>query len=615
MQENWQTIRRLLGYYWRALNLVWRASPRYTFAATALGVISALAAPAQIWLTKVLIDGIIVSVPQQTPAVATIAIEWPRLLPPMGALMTVLVLGEVGRRLAESSQQILRFQVDHYARCLLLEKAAQLDLAFYESSRFYDQLERAKQEFWRMMNLARLATDGVGTVLSLTLTLALVGYRHPLAMVTLLIVAVPRLLIDTRYAQDIFNLFIRQTQARRMVEYLADLLVMRDAVKEIRLFGLQQLFLERFRHFWQNFFAETTTIIFRQERSHLLLLTVSALGAGAIWLFAILQATLGRITIGELTLLIQAVERVRTDLGDLFRRGGIFLEHSLFVGNFFDFLDLEAGAVAGALQRQGTATLARPFPTSLQQGFEFRNVSFHYPSAERLILQNLSLTIQAGSSVALVGENGAGKTTLVKLLARFYDPTEGVILLDGHDLRDYDVTALREQIGVIFQDFVRYHLTAKENIGLGRVAASDDLERIQQAAAKAGATALIDRLPQQYETFLGKTFEEGVDLSGGEWQKLALARAFMRDAPILILDEPTAALDALAEYEIYKRFAELTADKTTIFISHRFSTVRMAQQILVLEHGQLIEEGTHSELMARDGQYTKMFTTQAERYL
>ena len=386
MQENWQTLQRLFGYYWRALRLVWRASPRYAFAATALGVISALAAPVQIWLTKVLIDSIMVAVPQQLSPVVTIAMAWSTLFPPVGALMVVLLLGEVGRRLAESSQQILRFQVDHYARCLLLEKAAHLDLAFYESSRFYDQLERAKQEFWRMMNLARLATDGVGTVLSLALTLALVGYRHPLAMVILLIVAIPRLLVDTRYAQDIFNLFIRQTQAQRMVGYLADLLVTRDAVKEIRLFGLQQLFLERFRYFWQNFFAETTAIIFRQERSHLLLLGLSALGAGAIWLFALLQATLGRITIGELILLIQAVDRVRTDLGDLFRRGGIFLEHSLFVGNFFDFLDLDAGAVTGALTRQETATPVRPFPPRLQQGIEFRHVSFQNGRFSRIFL-------------------------------------------------------------------------------------------------------------------------------------------------------------------------------------------------------------------------------------
>ncbi|MEZ4861080.1 MAG: ABC transporter ATP-binding protein [Caldilineaceae bacterium] len=612
MQEKWQTLRRLVGYYPRVVKLVWTASPRYAFLSTAFAIIAALSAPAQIWLTKVIIDNIIGAV--QNNAGTTTGIPWEAVLWPVGALMLVLVLGEVSQRLAESSRQFLRFQAEHYARCLLLEKAAQLDLAFYESATFYDQLDRANEGLWRVHNLARHVTDSAGQLLSLGVMLTVVAQLHPLAMVILLIVAIPRLLIETQHAQSMFHLFVRQTQARRMVEYLSKLLVSREAIKEIRLFGLQRPFLDRFRHFWQQFFAETMGLVFAQERRHVVLLIFSALGAGLVWIYAILQAMLGRITIGELTLLIQAVERVRTDLGDLFRRGGAYYEHSLFVGIFFGFLDLAADAVDGALAQRAT-TERRSFPAPIQHGIEFRNVSFRYPGAERLVLKNVSCCIPVGASVAVVGKNGAGKTTLVKLLARFYDPTEGVILLDGHDLRDYDVQALRQRMGVIFQDFVRYHLTAKENIGLGELAHSDDLERIIEAAAKGGAVPVIERLPSQYETFLGKTFEAGVDLSGGEWQKLALSRAFMRDAQILVLDEPTAALDALAESEVYQRFAELTAEKTTIFISHRFSTVRMAQQILVLEDGQLIEKGTHRELMDHQGQYAKMFSTQAERYL
>ncbi|MFZ4660386.1 MAG: ABC transporter ATP-binding protein [Caldilineaceae bacterium] len=335
---------------------------------------------------------------------------------------------------------------------------------------------------------------------------------------------------------------------------------------------------------------------------------------GAIWLYAIVQAVLARITIGELTLIIQAVERVRTDLGELFKRGGIFYENSIFVSALFQFLDLQPNAVEGALARPQPSTQQAPLPIPLKQGIEFRNVSFHYPGAERLVLQNVSFTLQPGSSVALVGDNGAGKTTLVKLLARFYDPTEGAILLDGRDLRDYDVAALQANIGVIFQDFVRYQVTAQENIGFGRVEEVDDLTRIIAAADKGGAVPVIEKLPNGYQTMLGKTFENSVDLSGGEWQKMALSRAFMRDAQILILDEPTAALDAKAEYDVYLRFAELTGGKTTIFISHRFSTVRMAQHILVLADGRLVEEGTHDQLMALGGSYAEMFTIQAERY-
>ena len=307
---------------------------------------------------------------------------------------------------------------------------------------------------------------------------------------------------------------------------------------------------------------------------------------------------------------------MRADLGELFKRGGIFYENSLFVSSLFQFLDLQPNAVEGALARPQPSTQQSPppIPAPLKQGIEFRNVSFHYPGAERLVLQNVSFTLQPGSSVALVGDNGAGKTTLVKLLARFYDPTEGAILLDGRDLRDYDVAALQANIGVIFQDFVRYQVTAQENIGFGRVEEIDDLTRIIAAADKGGAVPVIEKLPNGYQTMLGKTFEDSVDLSGGEWQKIALSRAFMRDAQILILDEPTAALDAKAEYDVYLRFAELTGGKTTIFISHRFSTVRMAQHILVLADGRLVEEGTHDQLMALGGSYAEMFTIQAERY-
>ncbi|MBV7334468.1 ABC transporter ATP-binding protein/permease [Chloroflexi bacterium TSY] len=414
---------------------------------------------------------------------------------------------------------------------------------------------------------------------------------------------------------DLLSLLNRNTPARRMVVYLSDLLASREAVKEVRLFGLQQIFLERFRQYWQTFFAETQEMIFGRERKSIFYLMLSALGAGVVWIFAIIQAVLGRITIGELTLAIQAVERVRSDLGGLFLRGGIFFENMLFVGNFFHLLDLESNAVEGALSRNVQRTGRAHAPSSsVSQGIEFRKVSFHYPGADRFVLQNVSFVIRPETNVALVGENGAGKTTLVKLLARFYDPTEGEILLDGKDLRDYPVEELQRKIGVIFQDFVRYHLTVQENIGFGQLEHVDNIERVTQAAAKGGAAPVIDKLSDGYATMLGKTFENSVDLSGGEWQKMALSRAFMRDAQILILDEPTAALDAKAEYDVYKRFAELTENKTTLFISHRFSTVRMAQHILVLENGRLIEEGTHEELMALDSQYAEMFNVQAERY-
>ena len=613
MNKSLQSLSQHWGNYRQVLQLVWGASPRYAFLATFFATISALAAPAQIWLSKVIIDRIISAIQNRAPGAA---IDWTALVLPMGVLLLVLLCAEVGRRVAESITLVLRFQVDHYVQHLLLKKTAQFDIAFFESAIFYDKLDLARRESYRTFNLALLATDSLGILLSLLLTLSLVTQFHPLAAAVMVLLAIPQLIVSSQYAKELFALINRQTPDRRMVDYLAEMLVGRDAIKEIRLFGLQQPFLERFQRFWQNYFTETAGIVFKQERQNVLLLILSALGMGAIWLYAIVQAVLVRITIGELTLIIQAVERVRTDLGELFRRGGIFYENSLFVGTLFQFLELQPNAVEGALARPQPRTQQSPppIPTPLKQGIEFRNVSFQYPGAERLVLQNVSFTLQPGSSVALVGDNGAGKTTLVKLLARFYDPTEGAILLDGRDLRDYDVAALQANIGVIFQDFVRYQVTAQENIGFGRVAEVDDLARIMAAADKGGAVPVIEKLPNGYQTMLGKTFENSVDLSGGEWQKMALSRAFMRDAQILILDEPTAALDAKAEYDVYLRFAELTGGKTTLFISHRFSTVRMAQHILVLADGRLVEQGTHDQLMALGGSYAEMFTIQADRY-
>lgn len=296
----------------------------------------------------------------------------------------------------------------------------------------------------------------------------------------------------------------------------------------------------------------------------------------------------------------------------LFSDLGYFYEHTIFASILFKFLDLERSSVVGALAPIPDSPA--PVPKRIDKGFEFRNVSFRYPGSDRFILKNLSFTIRAGESAAIVGENGAGKTTLVKLLARFYDPTEGVILLDGKDLRDHDPKDLHRHIGVIFQDYVRYDLSARENISFGQVDRMENEEEIAEAARKGGATDVVGRLPRGMDTMLGRTLDEGVDLSGGEWQKMALSRAFMRQAQILILDEPTAALDAFAEYELHRQFAELTTGKMTIFISHRFSTVRMARHILILRDGQLTEEGSHEELMAMGGLYADMFNTQAEHY-
>lgn len=610
MRAQWRIIRQLLLYYPQVLRLIWQSSPWYTMLILALTVISSLATPAQIWLVKVIIDRV-TNVVMAGPLL--MESPWPQLVVPALLLALVLATADVSRSLMRSLREIIADAAEHHVRGLILAKAATLDIAFFETPAFYDQLENAQRDSWRMRNLPWILVDSSGQLLSLTATFGLLARLHWLTIPLLLLTCLPQLVVQAQRSNTMFKIWTGRTPAQRMVYYLAGLLSQREPVKEVRLFGLQTPILQRYRTHTQRFVDENKALILRYERANLLSVLLSVLGVGLVWGYGIVQAVLARITIGDLALVFQAAEQVRSGLNSLFNTLGVFYEHSLFVGNLYRFLDLDPAGVAGALQPQTDAQpLAVPRP--LQQGIEFRNVTFRYPNTERDVLTNLSFTIASKSTVAVVGENGAGKTTLIKLLARFYDPTDGTILLDGRDLRSYDLADLRRQIGVIFQDFTRYDLTAKENIGFGQVEHLDEIDRIMQAADKGGAVPVVQKLADGYETVLGRTFEDGADLSGGEWQKLALSRAFMREAQILILDEPTAALDALAEYEVYNRFAELTTGKTTIFISHRFSTVRMAQQILVLDEGRLIEEGSHQTLMAQQGQYAKMFTAQAVRY-
>jgi ATP-binding cassette, subfamily B, bacterial len=612
MRESWRAFRQVVGYYPRALRLVWGASPRYTLLALLATIASGAVAPTQIWIAKVLIDRIAAALEGSQPG---IAFDWSALLAPMVVVFLVWVLGTISESTLEVVTDLLGQMVGHRAEHLLLEKAAQLDMAFFETPAFYDQMESARREMYRAQNLVFFGINVIGPVLSVGGTMALLFRLHPLTVAILLLTSAPHLLLQAYYTSRRFSFWTSNTPALRMAHYMGGLLGSRDAVKEIRLFGLHTPFLARRRQFWDAFLEELRRLYFSQERVKVLLALLSMLGTVGVWVYAVQQALLGRITIGDVALVFQSVEIVRDRLRQIFWTLGGFYEMSLFLSNYFGFLDLAPSAVEGALARDAaTSGTAPTVPRPLRQGLEFRGVSFRYPQTEQLVLRDLSFVIRPGERVALVGENGAGKTTLVKLLTRLYDPTSGQILLEGRDLREYDLNDLRHQIGVIFQDYLRYDLSARENIGFGEVTLVDDVERVTRAAESGGASALVERLPRQLETVLGRTFEGGVDLSGGEWQKLALSRAFMRDAQILILDEPTAALDALAEHDVYRRFAELATGKTTLFISHRFSTVRMAEHILVLEEGCLVEEGRHEELLASGGPYAKMFNTQADPY-
>lgn len=612
MSKTWWPEVRLMRNFARVLKLTWEANPSYAALAVFLTLCGALILPAQIWVTKLIIDRIAEHVQGASQAVS---IDWYAVLTPVGALALIWGLGNVCQMFSVAIKSLLSNQVQGYTEYLILQKATQLDLAFFESSTFYDQMDMVLREAYRAHNLAWRSLDMLGSLVGLNAMLGLLLQLHPFAVIVLLLTSVPQAIVVGYFANSFYNLNFTRAGARRMATYLAELISSRDAIKETRLFGLDQLFLDRFRRFWREYCNAEKQIQLSQDWTNISLSLLSIAGTAGIWIYAIIQAAQSRITLGDAVLVLQTAEQARDRVSALFYEAGELYENSLFTANLFHFLDLAPSSIAGALSRPADPSrLLLSVAQPIKQGIEFRNVSFRYPHADRYILRNLSCTLRPGEITALVGENGAGKTTLVKLLVRFYDPTEGCIFLDGKNLREYDLDHLRGQFGVIFQDFVRFDLTARENIGVGQIALVDEIARIQRAAEMGGAQAIIDRLPKKFDNMLGKRFEGGVDLSGGEWQKIALSRAFMREAQILILDEPTAALDALAEFEVYNRFADLTAGKLTLFISHRFSTVRMAHHILVLENGQLVEEGGHTDLLALGGKYAQMFTVQAERY-
>jgi ABC-type multidrug transport system fused ATPase/permease subunit len=613
VRQGWQSIQRFSKLYLRLLRFVAAASPRYMLITLLLTVIGAAMVPAQLWLSKLIIDQIVAALQESGP---TASLDWRPALILVGLLGLVWVVGRSSQLIVEGMRDLLTFQVENYARYKVLEKSSQLDMAFFETPSFYDEMSNALRDSWRLTNLTFYAIEVIGGLLTVgSLLLLLTSQVNPAAIPILLVATVPQIVVRANYANRQLTLLTSRTPAERMIGYIASLLSSRSAIKEVRLFSLHDLLLARLRSFWQTFFHENRRLWLAQLWANLLLLIWSIAGTVAVWIMIIVQAVAARITVGGMVLAFQVVEQSRDKISDLFYIGGLFYEHCLFIDNLFRFLDLEPGSIDGALTRTHPVnTAALGDGNFVFEQVEFCNVSFHYPGSERVVLSNINLTIRAGERIALVGENGSGKTTLVKLITRFYDPIEGCILLNGKDLREYPIGELHRHIGVIFQDFVCYQFMVRENIGFGQVELIRDDPRILVAAELGGALPVVEKLPRGIETPLGKTLDEGVDLSGGEWQRLALSRAFMRDAQLLILDEPTASLDPLIEYETYQRFSVLTQTKTAVLISHRLSTVRLADRIVVLREGRIVEEGDHATLIALGGRYAEMFTLQASNY-
>ncbi|AKQ47724.1 ABC transporter ATP-binding protein [Rufibacter radiotolerans] len=489
----------------------------------------------------------------------------------------------------------------------LMEHAAELDLDQFEDSAFYDKLERARRQTLSRTILMSQVLGQMQDLLTMVFLAAGLIAFYPWLLLLLLIAVLPAFLGESHFNERSYSLVHGWTPERRELDYLRQTGASDDTAKEVKIFGLSDFLTNRFRELSTKFYLDNKKLATRRAGWGSVFAALGSAGYYGAYVYLVLQTVKGQVSLGQLTFLAGSFMRLRGLLESVLNRFTSVAEGALYLQDFFDFFELQP-----RITRQSTAP---PFPRPIRHGFTFENVGFQYRNSEKWAIRHLNFTLHAGEKLALVGENGAGKTTLVKLLSRLYDPTEGRILLDGIDLREYDPAELRREIGVIFQDFVRFQMTAGTNIAIGRIDQKENQPRIESSAQQSLADTVIDKLPEGYDQVIGRRFNKGVDLSGGEWQKIALGRAYMRDAQLLILDEPTAALDARAEHEVFQRFSELTKGKTAVLISHRFSTVRMADRILVIENGQFVEIGSHEELLAKGGRYAELFRLQAKGYL
>ncbi len=588
------------------VRLVYAASPRLTVASIVLRAVQALLPLAMLYVGKLIIDEVVLQRLALPEAGIAAWIESGRLarLGTLLGLELVLALCVDGFARASSLiDSLLAERYSNHASIRLMAHAATLDLEQFESNDQQDRLDRARRQVTgRTTLLTQLFGQAQGVLTVASLAAGLIAYA-PWLILMLVIALCPALLAEMRFNAQGYRLNYFRTPERRQLDYLRYLGSSVETAKEVKLFGLNGFLVERFGRFADTMYTDNRRLAVRRALWGGLLSALASLAYYGAYAVIVWRTVEGQFSLGDLTFLAGSFLKLRTLLEQLLLGFSQIAGQALYLEDLFSFFDIVPSISSPASPR--------PFPTPIRSGFVFENVGFRYPDSDRWAVRHLDLTHEVGSVLAFVGENGAGKTTIVKLLARLYDPTEGRILLDGHDLREYDLAELRRHVGVIFQDFGRYHFTAAENIGVGRIADISDEARVRAAAERSLAEDVVARLPQGYEQPLGKRFNGGVDLSGGEWQKIALARAYMRDADLLILDEPTAALDARAEFQVFQRFRDLSKGRTVLLISHRFSTVRMADRIVVLEGGRVVEEGSHAELMAAGGRYADLFELQA----
>jgi ATP-binding cassette subfamily B protein len=581
------------------LRMVWETSPPLVMASTVFRLLRALLPLAMLWVSKLIIDGVVAWITRRGGILAGI---WKLVALELALAIASDVLGRANT-LCDS---LLGDRFTNRVSVRLMEHASRLDLASFEDPVFYDKLDRARrQTTGRMGLLAAILNIGQDAVTLASLSTGLIVFS-PWLMVLLAAAVIPSFLGETHFTSLAYSILYKRTPERRKLDYLRLLGASAYSAKEVKIFGLGAYLSKHYDEVSAEIFKENKVLAMRRAFLGSALNVVSTGGYYGAYAVVLARTLAGAVSLGSFTFLTGAFNRSRAYIEKILSGFNDISEQAVFLKDLFEFFAMQPTI--------GAAPHAIPAPRPIRQGFEFRRVGFAYAGSDRMVIQNISFILHPDEKLALIGENGAGKTTLVKLLARLYDPTEGQILLDGTDLREYDVDDLRREIGVIFQDYMRYDLLVRENIGFGKVEALDNRLLMESAAVKSLAKGVIDRLPNGYDQMVGRRFEGGVDLSGGEWQKFALARAYMRDAQLLILDEPTATLDARAEYQVFQRFSELMRGRMAVLISHRFSTVRMADRILVLADGSIREQGSHEQLLSLGGRYAELFELQAAGY-
>lgn len=595
LKERFEALRNLPAFF----KLVWQTSRWMTVVNALLRIIRSAMPLGLLYIGKLIIDQVVMV---SHAHVKDMTYLWQL----VGLEFALAILTDALSRAITLMDSLLGDLFSNYTSVRIMEHAATLDLDQFEDSVFYDKLERARQQtVGRTILLSQVMSQVQDLITMGFLAVGLMAF-NPWLIVLLLIAIIPAFLGESYFNDQSYALTRGQTPERRELDYVRYLGASDETAKEVKIFDLSGFIIDRFRLLSDKFYGDNKRLAIKRSLWGTFFAMLGSLGYYAAYLVIIVRTVNGSVTIGELAFLAGSFRQLRALLEGILTRFTAVSQGAIYLRDFFEFFEI--------VPKIKLAEQALPFPKTIQQGFTFEDVGFRYINSDRWANRHLNFTLYPGEKLALVGENGAGKTTLVKLLARLYDPTEGRILLDGVDLKQYDLTDLRLNVGVIFQDYLRYQMSFAQNIAVGKISEKDNRPLIENSARQSLADLLAAKLPGNYDQQLGKRFADGVELSGGEWQKIALARAYMRDAQLLILDEPTSALDARAEYNVFERFAELTKGKSAVLISHRFSTVRMADRILVLEKGELIEIGSHQELLLKGRRYAELFDLQAAGY-